>query len=178
MKIFDTTKTIEIIAPDLTAGKLVTDKRLIAHHNAVPAILEKTAAQIAAELTATGKQVEQTKNGKLYEVLETFPNGGKTVKEIHSIPAIPAREAYDEYEDIQVYIPYTAAELAEINAQKQIAEAKTYLNDTDYIVLKIAEAQAENDIVAVGALKTEYAAQLAKRKTARETINLAQSKLK
>lgn len=105
---------------------------------------------------------------------------------------IPTDEEYEAFKNLPsgktralingklafIDIPYTAAELAEINAQKQIAEAKTYLNDTDYIVLKIAEAQAENDIVAVGALKTEYAAQLAERKTARETINFAQSKLK
>lgn len=54
---------------------------------------------------------------------------------------------------------------------KQISTYKKYLSDTDYIVLKIAEAVAESDSEAVEAIKAEYAEQLAKRKQAREKIN-------
>lgn len=53
----------------------------------------------------------------------------------------------------------------------EIAKYKKYLADTDYIVLKIAEALANNDTESVAALKSEYAEQLAKRNRARILIN-------
>ena len=63
----------------------------------------------------------------------------------------------------------TAEQKAEQEKAKKIAEYKKYLDNTDYIVLKIAEAQSESGDIA--ALRTEYAEQLAKRKEAREKIN-------
>lgn len=56
-------------------------------------------------------------------------------------------------------------------AANAIETAKKYLSETDYIVLKIAEAQAEGNTEAVTALCAEYAEQLSKRKQARETVN-------
>lgn len=55
--------------------------------------------------------------------------------------------------------------------QKQINVLKNKLNNTDYIVLKIAEAVADNDTATVTALKTEYATELANRKEWRNQIN-------
>lgn len=52
-----------------------------------------------------------------------------------------------------------------------IAELKKKLADTDYIVLKIAEAQADGETETVAALKTTYATELANRKAWREQIN-------
>lgn len=117
MKVFDVTKTIELTEYDLSAGKLVADKRIVAHYNAVDAVPEKTVAQIAGEITAEGGKVVEVAKGKKYRVLKEYPNGGRRVEEIVAIPATPAREAYDEFEDILVYVPYTAEELENISQQ-------------------------------------------------------------
>ena len=50
----------------------------------------------------------------------------------------------------------TAEEKAAQEKARKIAEYKKYLAETDYIVLKIAEAQSEGDTESVMAIKTEY----------------------
>lgn len=65
----------------------------------------------------------------------------------------------------------TEEQKAKIEKARQIAELKKKLADTDYIVLKIAEAQADGDTETVAALKTTYATELANRKVWREQIN-------
>ena len=65
----------------------------------------------------------------------------------------------------------TAEQKAAYEKTKKIGEYKKYLADTDYIVLKIAEALANNDKESVAALKSEYAEELGKRNRARILIN-------
>ena len=65
----------------------------------------------------------------------------------------------------------TAEQKAAQEKARQIAEYKKYLQDTDYIVLKMGECLADGNTEAVTAIKTEYAEQLAKRKEARDKIN-------
>ena len=65
----------------------------------------------------------------------------------------------------------TAEQKAAQEKAKKIAEYKKYLQDTDYIVLKMGEFLADGNTEAVTAIKTEYAEQLAKRKEARDKIN-------
>lgn len=65
----------------------------------------------------------------------------------------------------------TEEQKAKIEKARQIAELKKKLADTDYMVLKIAEAQADGETETVAALKTTYATELANRKTWREQIN-------
>ena len=96
MRIFDETKTKEITNPDLEKGYLRPDKLLIAHHEAQ-------------------KEVQEQKHLRL---LNSYPNGGKEYIEVIDVPYQPAKEAWDEYEDIQVYIPYTEEELAQIENSK------------------------------------------------------------
>lgn len=55
--------------------------------------------------------------------------------------------------------------------EKFVMEAKTYLAKTDYIVIKIAEAQAEGNTALVESLRNAYATELAKRKEKRAFIN-------
>ena len=55
---------------------------------------------------------------------------------------------------------------------------KKKLDDTDYIVLKIAEAQADGETETVAELKTTYATELANRKAWREQINELEALLK
>ena len=198
MKIFNRSKTQELTDYDPAKGRLVNDTIVLVHHDATPAVPAKTAREVAMELQAQGHTVfppvtEQEASlreeeallaaageesgivahveQKYYLVLAEYPNGVRDVQEIKPTEAVPAKEAWDETEDIQVYIPYTEEELAAIEARKAIAEAKAFLEKTDYIVLKIAEAQAEGDAAGVAALQAEYAEQLAARKQARVTVN-------
>ncbi len=88
MRIFNCDKTEELTSYQPSMGKLVEDRLLIAHHDAIIA------------------QEEQAH----YEVVAEYPNGGKDVEKIIDVPAAEGREAYDEYEKILVCIPYTEAE--------------------------------------------------------------------
>ena len=93
-RIFNETKTEELQNPDLMYGYLKDDKLLIAHHDAQEEVKEQTRLVL----------------------LHEYPNGGKEYEEVIDVPYQPAKEAWDEYEDIQVYTPYTAEELAQIQA--------------------------------------------------------------
>lgn len=79
-------------------------------------------------------------------------------------------EEFNELSKHKVYVP-TSEEKAAYEKAKKIAEYKKYLQDTDYIVLKMGECLADGNTEAVTAIKTEYAEQLAKRKEARNKIN-------
>ena len=65
----------------------------------------------------------------------------------------------------------TEEQKAKIEKARQIAELKKKLADTDYIVLKIAEAQADGETEKVAELKMTYVTELANRKAWREQIN-------
>ena len=54
---------------------------------------------------------------------------------------------------------------------RKIAEYKAYLEKTDYIVLKIAEAQSEGDTNKVTHLRTLYKSELEERKKMRDLLN-------
>lgn len=172
MKIYNEAKTQELTNPDLSIGKLVADKLFVAHHDAVPAVVGKTSEELAQEMQAQGAEVFfNEQRGLWYYVDQKFENGGRSVKAIYPVQAVEAKEAWDEYEDIYIYVPYTENELSVISAKKKISEYKAYLSQTDYIVLKIAEAQSEGDADTVSALHSEYSEQLAKRKECRDYIN-------
>lgn len=80
------------------------------------------------------------------------------------------KEEFEELTKPKEYVP-TAEQKAAQEKVKKITEYKKYLFDTDYIVLKIAEAVADNNSEEVEKLKTTYTTELAKRKEAREKIN-------
>lgn len=65
----------------------------------------------------------------------------------------------------------TAEQKAAYEKAKKIAEYKKYLADTDYIVLKIAEAQSEGDTSTVAQLRDIYKEQLKERKRVRLLLN-------
>lgn len=109
IKVYDQAKENELTEYDLSAGKLVQDKRFVAHHESVPAVEAKSAEEIAAQMRAEGKKVLT----KYMEVTKEYPNGGTDVKTIKDIDAVPEQAAWDEYEDIYIYKPYTAEELVE-----------------------------------------------------------------
>ena len=80
-------------------------------------------------------------------------------------------EEFNELTKPKVYKP-TAEEIAAQEKAKKIAEYKKYLADTDYIVLKIAEAQSEGDTDKVSHLRTLYKSELEERKKMRDLLNL------
>jgi hypothetical protein len=57
---------------------------------------------------------------------------------------------------------------ADLEKKKQIREAKAFLAKTDYIVIKIAEAETEEE---KAALCAEYASVIAERKAERALVN-------
>ena len=65
----------------------------------------------------------------------------------------------------------TAEQKAAQKKAKKIAEYKKYLADTDYIVLKIAEAQSEGETSTVAQLRSIYSEQLKLRKQYRAKLN-------
>ena len=77
----------------------------------------------------------------------------------------------EEFNELSKPPELTEEQKAKIEKARHIAELKKKLADTDYIVLKIAEAQADGDTETVAALKTTYATELANRKAWREQIN-------
>ena len=86
-------------------------------------------------------------------------------------------EGYEEITE-EEFKALTKPPVFQVNEnQKQINVLKNKLNDTDYIVLKIAEAVADNDTATVTALKTEYATELANRKEWRNQINELESEV-
>lgn len=77
----------------------------------------------------------------------------------------------EEFNELTKPKELTAEQIAAQEKAKKIAEYKKYLQDTDYIVLKMGECLADGNTEEVTAIKTEYAEQLAKRKEARNKIN-------
>ena len=170
-RVFNKDKTQELTEYDLSLGRLQEDELIIAHHEAIE---EKTVEENVAAAQADGKTVKQI-DGVWYVVTAAYENGGEDISKV--LPT-EHKDAWDETEDIYVYIPYTENELAAAAANKKISEAKAYLRETDYIVLKIAEATAEGDALRVAALQAEYAEQLAARKQARVTVNENEVKIR
>ena len=79
-------------------------------------------------------------------------------------------EEFNELSKPKVYVP-TAEQKAAQEKAKKIAEYKKYLEKTDYIVLKIAEAQSEGDTNKVTHLRTLYKSELEERKKMRDLLN-------
>ena len=77
----------------------------------------------------------------------------------------------EEFNELTKPKELTAEQKAAQEKARKVAEYKRYLEDTDYIVLKMGEYLADGNSEGVTAIKTEYSEQLAKRKEAREKIN-------
>lgn len=77
----------------------------------------------------------------------------------------------EEFEELTKTKELTSEEKAAQEKESQIAEYKKYLSDTDYIVLKIAEAQSEGDNNKVSDLRKLYKSELEGRKKMRDLLN-------
>lgn len=120
MRIFDATKTIELIEePNLELGNLKEDTITI-HHEAIQHVEEQ---------------------GHWVTIAE-YPNGGKDVEWVVDVEGVEGNEAYDETEQILVYVPFTEAELQKRRNEAEKAELEAWLRDHDYIGTKIATGRA------------------------------------
>ena len=77
----------------------------------------------------------------------------------------------EEFEELTKPKEPTAEQKASYEKAKKIVEYKKYLADTDYIVLKIAEAQSEGETSTVSQLRDIYKEQLKERKRVRSLLN-------
>lgn len=98
MKIYDEALTTELESPDLTLGHLEPAQRFVAHHDAV----ERQYHYEVMEGTVT----------------DECPEGLR-----REVEDVATAAAWDEYEDVQKYVLYTEAELAEMAAQRKAADA-------------------------------------------------------
>ena len=89
----------EILEPDYDLGYTTEEAIVTAHHEAMEAVEEIWH----------------------YEVIREYPNGGRDVKRVVDVPGVRASEAWDETEAILRWHPYSAEELAAIEAEKQAA---------------------------------------------------------
>ena len=81
--------------PDLSLGYLVPGTRT-EHHEAVQGVPEKWH----------------------YEPVAEYPNGGRDIRKVIDVPGVEAQDAWDEEIAIQIYTPYTAEELAQMEADR------------------------------------------------------------
>ena len=53
-----------------------------------------------------------------YETVAEYPNGGRDIRKVIDVPGVEAQDAWDEEIAIQIYTPYTAEELAQMEADR------------------------------------------------------------
>ena len=163
MRIFNEDKSTELFNPDQELGYLKKDRLLKEHHEAIPAMVIKSAWEIAQELIAQGKDVNLRSDGKWYVTTVVYPNGGNEEEEIKD-EIQEAKASWDEYEDIQVYVPYTVVELA----VRKISKLKAKLAATDYNAIKYVEGEMSAE---------EYAPIKAQRRVWRDEINALEAQI-
>lgn len=118
MRVFDITKTQELEEYDLTKGRLMQD----------------TLVKVIPE------QLEQEEISH-YITLAEFENGGKSVEKVIDKEYVPYTPEKEEVEEIQVYIEYTADELAKIQKEQEIAQIERWFNDYDRICIEHSRCQ-------------------------------------
>ncbi len=104
-------------------------------------------------------------------------NGVTLTREDGSVLSIPNAEGNRHWREYQEWLAegntpepqYTAAELQAKEDAEAVAVSKQYLESTDYIVLKLAEAMALGQDTT--AMTAQYAQQLTERGMARTLIN-------
>ena len=77
----------------------------------------------------------------------------------------------EEFKELTKSKEPTAEEKAAEEKARQIAEYKKYLQDTDYIAAKIAEANFNSDTAELAELHKQYDSVILQRKGWREAIN-------
>lgn len=118
MIIYDENNNI-IENPDLTLGHLELRTKTI-HHDAI-------------------QEVQEVSH---YEVIATYPNGGKDLRKVIDTPAVYPVEAWDEEIVYQLYILYTQEELDEINGTDEEED-----DTPDPMEERIAALEEQNEML-------------------------------
>lgn len=118
MIIYDENKNI-IENPDLTLGHLEPRQEII-HH---------------PEISAIEDQYH-------YEVIATYPNGGKDIARIVDVPGRMYQPAYDEIVDYLQYILYTQEELDALNHPEEEEE-----DDSNPIDDRLTALEEQNEML-------------------------------
>lgn len=103
--------------------------------------------------------------------------GTTHIKRLNDNTTIPIVDGNVDYEDYKQWIAegntpepeFTEEEIAQQELNKQIQEAKQYLTDTDWIVVKLQEAQLLGSDISE--MLTKYSTELTKREECRALIN-------
>lgn len=119
MEIYDE-KMERIVDPDLTLGWLEDTVRRVEHEE-VPAVQEIWHYETAAE----------------------YENGGRDVVKVVDVPGVPARETWEENVPIQIYHPYTQAQLEEIEAEKKRPTQEQRLQRVEEAMSRMTAALAQ-----------------------------------
>ena len=106
--------------PDLTLGYLKPETKTV-HHDAVEAVEEVSH----------------------YETVAEYPNGGKDVRKVVDVPGVAAKDAYDEEVEVQRYVKYTDAELAQRKAEAEAAQKKQA--EWDSMPTRVDALESAND---------------------------------
>jgi len=106
MNVYDATKTIILKNYDLNLGYLKED------------VITKSYPEVLA-----------VKEQGHYETINTYANGGKSVKWVVDIPAVSYQPAKIETEKIHVYITYSSDELAKKSKQKEIHDLQNWFDN-------------------------------------------------
>ena len=85
-----------------------------------------------------------------YETAAEYENGGRDVVNVVDVPGIPAREAWEERVPIQIYHPYTQAQLEKIGAEKNRPTQEQRLQRVEEAMSRMtaALAQLQTDVSA------------------------------
>lgn len=116
MRIFDETKTVELVEFDLAKGRLKED------------FIEVNVPE--------QPEVEEQFH---YEIVKEYESGGRDVKRVIDVEGKPYAPARVEREEIMVYVPYTERELIVMSAEREISELKGKLAASDYKAIKYGE---------------------------------------
>ena len=95
MNIYNENMELLTESVDLSKGRLEERNHTI-HHDAVAAVKEKFH----------------------YKTIKVYPNGGKDMEKVIDVEGVEGQEAWDEEVTVQVYVPYTQAELDLIKSQE------------------------------------------------------------
>ena len=112
MKIYNQSKTEILENPDLEKGYLKQDK-------------------IVTKIIPAQEEVKEQFH---YEYKE-YPNGGKDQIKVVDVAYKPAKPETYEYEDIEVYVPYSDKELAQIEIGKLKQELAKWKEDVEQVEL-------------------------------------------
>lgn len=112
---------------DLNKGRLVEEKLLVMHHEAIPAV----------------DIVEEVGH---YEILMEYPNGGKDMEWVIDVDGVEAHDeipSWDEYEDILRYVEFSPDELNQVLINRLREKRNDLLQESDWTQVLDAPISSE-----------------------------------